>query len=168
MVRAQQGFEYTAERPTQTEFALQKWGWTGLQPGAYAPGCWWRLFQPAPTRQLSATSHAAVACAGAWAELEIDTRSGTGGQARNATVGLTYLSSYEGMGVARISCIRGCVCSMHLLPCTHPRRVSVFKTHMFAASQHPACRVRVAIEHDHSKNKSDQHKVKLTAVSVQI
>ena len=36
MVVAQQGFEWRAERPEEDTFVGQKWGWTGLRPGAWA------------------------------------------------------------------------------------------------------------------------------------
>ena len=34
MVKRANGFTYHAERPNATSFVEQKWGWTGLKPGA--------------------------------------------------------------------------------------------------------------------------------------
>ncbi len=33
LVKDTQGFEYRPERPEAPSFVLQKWGWSGLQPG---------------------------------------------------------------------------------------------------------------------------------------
>lgn len=36
VVKDAHGFEYRPERPAAPTFVLQKWGWSGLQPGVEA------------------------------------------------------------------------------------------------------------------------------------
>ena len=61
---------------------------------------------------------------GAWAELEVDSRSAA---AHGETqVWLSHLRSYQGMGTARIECKSGCTCTPTLLDGTWNRRASLF------------------------------------------
>ena len=61
----------------------------------------------------------------------------TGEGIERAEATLTYLSSYEGMGIAQLGCTRGCLCDTHVVDAhrgeeeTTQRRVSVYKTLTF-------------------------------------
>ncbi|EFN58648.1 hypothetical protein CHLNCDRAFT_140901 [Chlorella variabilis] len=147
-VVASSGFEYRAERPRAATFVRQKWGWTGAAPGA-------------------------------WAELEFDSRQAAGGgeaaagnatvhpQASYATVYLTYLRSYQRMGLANISCAAGgCRCVPGAIDSTWDVPASLQQMHKFPVTQHERCRIRVQISPQPGGVPSGGHKVTLTGVMV--
>ncbi|KAL4423591.1 hypothetical protein ABPG77_004631 [Micractinium sp. CCAP 211/92] len=146
MVTAKSGFTWRPERPNAPTFVEQKaratWGWTGLQPGQ-------------------------------WAELVLDTRADgksikadKDGKKVKANIWLSYLRSYEHMGVARVECRSGCKCEPTKIDGTWKDQVSLQQIHMFRVSQHPKCVVRVTITDEQGVAKSDGHKMSLTAVMV--
>ena len=70
--------------------------------------------------------------AGAWAELEVDTRS----PERNATglttkLQLAHLKSYAGMGTAQVACVSGCTCEPQAFSALHTTRVTIFRLFVF-------------------------------------
>lgn len=82
VVKATGGFEYRALKPDAPDFARQKWGYIGTQPGVrglpssrascLASGMRNRSVGPnANTRCISCAYN--LGCAGDWAELELDT-----------------------------------------------------------------------------------------------
>lgn len=142
MVGAHKGFQWRPERPNATSFVEQKWGWTGMAVGD-------------------------------WAELQLDTRAdGKGvkedkdGKKVKANIWLSYLRSYEHMGVARVECRSGCSCDSSRLDGTWERQVSLQQIHMFKASQHAKCVIRVTIVDERGEVESDGHKITLMAVMV--
>ena len=140
MVKRASGFTYHAERPNATSFVEQKWGWTGLKPGAHS--AWWPHLPacascPEPASVL-APSLPIIAvpppslplAAGDWAELEFDTRANPDAteavdaeEAKaTANIWLSYLKSYQ----VSIRSVQNSYCQ-HLvselprpiLPCLH-------------------------------------------------
>ena len=63
------------------------------------------------------------------------------------------------MGVARVECRSGCACEPSRLDATWGRQVSLQQIHMFRASQHARCVVRVTVVDEKGEAKSDGHKV---------
>ncbi|KAL4440672.1 hypothetical protein ABPG77_000381 [Micractinium sp. CCAP 211/92] len=141
--RAMQGFAFRPERPDAATFVEQKWGYTGDSPGH-----WVEL-------ELS-TVDGAAAGGGAG--------SGAGGD--RATVFLGYLSSYDGMGQARVECVSGCKCAATAFDARWKQKVSLTQMHQFKVSQHPRCRVRVTIAQPGDDSSSGGSKVQLNALMV--
>ena len=107
---------------------------------------------------------------GAILEAEIDTRlAGMGRRNPNARlkVVLEYLTSYEGMGVASVSCTASCRCSVQTIDAHRAgqlRNESVFSSHEFdVLGAHSSCTLRVSLLHASS---SSGHQFKLRSVSV--
>ncbi|KAL4419481.1 hypothetical protein ABPG77_008283 [Micractinium sp. CCAP 211/92] len=106
---------------------------------------------------------------GSWAELEVDSRPGSGAigaNASNAVVWLSYLRSYEGMGTANVTCVSGCACNSTLLDGTWERRASLFTITRFEVSHHEECRFRVTVLEEPGTVPQKGHKVVLVAVMV--
>eukprot|EP00887_Chlorella_sp_A99_P000046 scaffold16.g46.t1 len=104
--------------------------------------------------------------AGAWAELEIDTRETEAGGVeprQPATVYLGYIRSWRGMGRARVECMRGCRCEPTTIDGAWRRKATLRQTHTFLASQAAACRLRVTILR---ATPAEQRKVVLSSVMV--
>ncbi|KAL4423959.1 hypothetical protein ABPG75_001260 [Micractinium tetrahymenae] len=135
VVKAAEGFEFVAHKPSAPTFVEQKWAWTGLQPGS-------------------------------WAELEFDSRSQEGDPEGPAVVLLTHLKSYEGMGVADVTCASGCTCEPGKINSQWSRRASIFSTHEQRVSQHARCRLRVTIRNVESRRGQATQKISLTALMV--
>lgn len=72
--------------------------------------------------------------AGAWAELELDTRPEEEGAGGDTVVWLAHLRSYRGMGTALIECVSGCTCAPAKLDGTWQRRASLFWMTRFIVS----------------------------------
>lgn len=75
------------------------------------------------------------ACAaGDWAELEFDSRPNSDakdGEGGRATIYLTHLKSYEGMGTAEVKCVRGCQCKKAVLDGTWDTEASLMQNLRF-------------------------------------
>lgn len=148
-MKQQEGFTYKAERPQLEREIEQKWGWSSDTPGALVVvllPCW-LLLAPAAvveSRARLTLLPLSVACvflsssAGAWAELELDTRlsnsksrggDGSSAKAARTAVHLSHLRSYEKMGTADVECVGGCSCEPSVLDGTHSDHTSVFIVH---------------------------------------
>ena len=80
-----------------------------------------------PTRPLR--SHA-----GAWLILEFDSRPDANAPAQFgnwASVYLSYLKSYEGMGTAQVVCVSGCECDKTVLDGTWEQQATLMQIHQF-------------------------------------
>lgn len=136
IVKDWEGFEFKAERPKEESFVLQKWGWTSNTPGH-------------------------------WAELEFDSRptadteDGVGGE---ASIYLTHLKSYEGMGTASVECVSGCKCGKTLLDGTWETQSSLMQNLIFKVSPAAKCRVRVTVLDKPGKVPQKGGKVKLMGI----
>ncbi|KAL4421052.1 hypothetical protein ABPG77_007527 [Micractinium sp. CCAP 211/92] len=133
-----EGFEYRAERPNEATFVGQKWGWTADTPGA-------------------------------WAELEFDSRRDATREASHgnwASVYLSHLKSYEGMGTARVACVSGCHCQKTILDGTWEQQATLMQIHGFKVTQHAQCRVRVTVSKKPGTVPQEGHKVTLMAIMV--
>lgn len=133
-----EGFEYRAERPHEATFVGQKWGWTSDIPGA-------------------------------WAELEFDSRRDATKDASHgnwASVYLSHLKSYEGMGTARVACVSGCHCQKTVLDGTWEQQATLMQIHGFKVTQHAQCRVRVTVSKKPGAVPQQGHKVTLMAIMV--
>uniref|UniRef100_A0A7S0P484 Uncharacterized protein n=1 Tax=Calcidiscus leptoporus TaxID=127549 RepID=A0A7S0P484_9EUKA len=68
-----------------------------------------------------------------------------GDPAATAVLQLTYLQSYEQMGVLRVSCLQGCTCAPLTLDALLPAQtLATLNTTMLTLTQSRACRVRLA------------------------
>ncbi|KAI7842797.1 hypothetical protein COHA_003543 [Chlorella ohadii] len=88
LVKDTQGFEYRPERPEAPSFVLQKWGWSGLQPGHWAE-------LEVDTEQMGRAS-----------------------AKQQAVVELVYLAGHQDMGTAHVTCVSGCTCPLTRLNAT--------------------------------------------------
>ncbi len=79
---------------------------------------------------------------------------------------LTHLKSYEGMGVADVTCASGCTCKPGRLDAQWSRRASIFSTFEHWVSQHARCRLRVAIRGEKARRGQETQKISLTALMV--
>lgn len=80
------------------------------------------------------------------------------------SVRLAYLSSYEHMGQAHVSCLSGCTCSPQNVDAHEVRaKVSVQQAIEFDVTQAPACTIRI---HTLSTTSSGGHKFKLIQLTV--
>lgn len=104
--------------------------------------------------------------AGSWAELEFDSRSQGGDPQAAAIVLLTHLKSYEGMGVANVTCAAGCTCEPGRLDTQWSRRASIFSVFEQHVSQHARCRLRVEIRDEVARGSQATQKISLTALMV--
>eukprot|EP00887_Chlorella_sp_A99_P007655 scaffold20.g7655.t1 len=132
---------------------------------------------------------------GAWVELEVDTREGSGGgaaspgRAANGTAGsaaaapaapadtqqqqqqmtmtmsLGHLRSYQGMGIGKVQCVAGCMCQESFFDGLWVRKLSLVETHQFGVTQHPACRVRVTVAKRHDGKPGTKVALKSLAVT---
>ncbi|KAI7845940.1 hypothetical protein COHA_000486 [Chlorella ohadii] len=83
---------------------------------------------------------------GDWAELEVDTEQLRPRSPHNAIVWIMYLTSWEGMGTANVTCVSGCTCEPKQAISLAPgATVSVFQLVGLTATLHPQCRIRVEI-----------------------
>lgn len=99
-------------------------------------------------------------------DLEFDSRSQGGDPEAQAVVLLTHLRSYEGMGVADVTCASGCACDPGELDTQWSRRASIFSTFEQRVSQHARCRLRVAIRDVEARRGQATQKISLTALMV--
>ncbi|PRW56718.1 hypothetical protein C2E21_4783 [Chlorella sorokiniana] len=81
---------------------------------------------------------------GSWVELELSTEEAPGRRGV-ATVILGYLRSYQGMGLARVTCAAGCSCKPGLVDGLWRQHTSLMQMTSLQVSQHPRCRLRVTI-----------------------
>lgn len=80
------------------------------------------------------------------------------------SVRLAYLSSYEHMGQAQVSCLSGCSCSSQQVDAHEVRaKVSVQQAIEFNVTQAPACTIQI---HMLSTTSSGGHKFKLIQLTV--
>lgn len=139
-VVANKGWQYAAQRPDAKNFVEQKWGWVSTTPGA-------------------------------WAEMQFDTESGYADPSGNATdqraqVSLSYLRSYQGMGVADLACVSGCECEPQVLDGTWQQEVSLQQILQIWVSRHKQCRIRVTVSERPGQVPQKGHKVVLQGVMV--
>lgn len=138
VVVEQAGFKYKPERPQEETFVGQKWGWTAEKPGA-------------------------------WLILEFDSRPDANAPAQFgnwASVYLSYLKSYEGMGTAQVVCVSGCECDKTVLDGTWEQQATLMQIHQFKVTQHESCRIKVKVLKAPGAVKQAGHKVTLMAIMV--
>lgn len=99
---------------------------------------------------------------GSWLEFAIDSRV-AGSTERTNRVVLSYLASYEAMGIARVECVGGCECEAATIDALWQEKASMLMTAEFQATQHAQCRVRVTVQRQSSEG---GHKFKLAGVMV--
>jgi hypothetical protein len=87
------------------------------------------------------------------------------GKAAEVMVELAHLKSYEGMGVANVTCEGGCQCSPSELNGHHQMRNSQLFLHSFAVSQSPACIISITVL-EQTQGAAGAHKVKVTGIIV--
>lgn len=78
--------------------------------------------------------------AGDWAELEFDSRpnaTSKDGEGGRATIHLTHLKSYQGMGTADVKCVSGCKCPAEVLDGTWDMQASLMQNLVFKVG--PPC-----------------------------
>ena len=79
---------------------------------------------------------------------------------------VTYTSSYDGWGTARISCLSGCICESKVVDAAdHEKKHSLHRTVVLRVSQHAQCRVVVEVLKETS---SVGHKFKVSSVMTRI
>jgi hypothetical protein len=83
--------------------------------------------------------------------------------ARNTSLALAYLSSYEHMGIMEVTCIEGCACASHRIDGHHTRPESQTTLHVIEVTRAPACKLRFNVL---GETKSGEYKVKLIGVIV--
>jgi hypothetical protein len=83
----------------------------------------------------------------------------------NTTVKLaiSYLMSYQDMGVARLECVGGCKCPATDLDASHTKRTSELTTQRYTISDHPSCLLKLTVL---DKTKSGKHKFRLASLAV--
>ncbi|EFN55332.1 hypothetical protein CHLNCDRAFT_134328 [Chlorella variabilis] len=139
---ASAGFEYKPERPQEETFVGQKWGWTSQEPGAMVE----LLFDSRSDDAVNATRFKR---SDPW-----------------ASVYLSHLKSYEGMGTAQVACVSGCQCKKTVLDGTWEQQATLMQIHRFPVTQHAQCRVRVTVRKQGGAVKQAGHKVTLMALMV--
>ncbi|PRW60464.1 expressed protein isoform A [Chlorella sorokiniana] len=80
---------------------------------------------------------------GNWIELQVSTK--VPGNNDQVLVLLGYLRSYTGMGLAKVTCASGCTCRPSWVDGFWDSPTSLTQMHAFKVSQHPRCRLRIAI-----------------------
>ena len=118
-------------------------------------------------------AHGRVARAGAALHVPLDTRmrAAAGGRlaagAQRVLVALEHLTSYEGMGMAQISCAGSCSCEPQLVDghrVDAHRNVSVFQQHTFGVlGASAACSLLFFVP---NRTSSGGHKFKLRTITV--
>ena len=76
-----------------------------------------------------------------------------------------YLRSYEHMGQASLTCIKGCKCAPTVIDAHDPETVSVLELHEVAVTASSECVVRLAVTKD-SSSPGKEHKFKLIQIAV--
>ena len=79
---------------------------------------------------------------------------------------LMYLTSYDGMGAARVTCVDGCECAPHLFDAfeaSDRRNVSVVVERTFAVTPAAQCTLRFVVT---NRTRSSGHKFKIVNVAV--
>ncbi|KAG1677609.1 hypothetical protein FOA52_010390 [Chlamydomonas sp. UWO 241] len=103
--------------------------------------------------------------AGALMEIEVDTSfPGTPADAM-PEVRLSYTTSYDGWGKARISCVSGCTCQPDVIDASTEERSSLVVVHHLPASQAARCAVRIEVLDETS---SGGRKFKVATVAVKL
>ena len=115
---------------------VAKPGWIATQPGA--------VLEFAVTSRFAHTANASAA-------------------AENATLAVTFLTSYEHMGDASLACVDGCACDGATLEGHVAAHVSLQRTVELPVSQASACVLRLVVL---PTTASGEHKVKLIDVAV--
>ena len=85
---------------------------------------------------------------------------------RSVLVSLMYLTSYDGMGAARVTCVDGCECAPHLFDAfeaSDRRNVSVVVERTFAVTPAAQCTLRFVVT---NRTRSSGHKFKIVNVAV--
>lgn len=91
------------------------------------------------------------------------TEGGSGAGAVANAVSISFLRSYENMGMARVACDAGCTCDPTVINGHWPVHHSELGIHTFRASQHQDCEISITILEE---TKSGGHKCKLSGVMV--
>ena len=82
--------------------------------------------------------------AGSWLILEFDSRPDANAPAGNgnwASVYLSHLKSYEGMGSASVTCVQGCSCEKTVLDGTWEQQATLMQIHQFKVGREAGQRV---------------------------
>jgi hypothetical protein len=76
---------------------------------------------------------------------------------------ISYLLSYQDMGVARLECISGCKCPAKDLDAWSAKQTSEVTTQRLTISDHPSCLLRLTVL---DKTKSSKHKFRVASLAV--
>jgi hypothetical protein len=76
---------------------------------------------------------------------------------------ISYLRSYEDMGVARLECVSGCTCKAQDLDGNQSKKTSEMVTERYTISDHPECLVRLTVL---DRTNSGKHKFRVSSVAV--
>ncbi len=60
-------------------------------------------------------------------------------------VEVAHLKSYEGMGIAEVTCLSGCMCKPSRMNCSIDNKVSLVSLHEVMVTQHQACVIQVQV-----------------------
>ena len=94
---------------------------------------------------------------------------GSGNNAEHSMVQLTYLQSYEQVGVLRIECLDGCTCSPQRVQLLEPSRLATLNTTLWRVSESRSCTLRltnVSPRQCMSAVRGPCSKIKLVALAV--
>jgi lysophospholipase L1-like esterase len=85
----------------------------------------------------------------------------------NTTVQLavSYLRSYQDMGMVRLECVSGCTCAAHELDGAQRKQTSEMTTQRHTISDNPKCLVRLTVL-DKTNSKNNKHKFRVSSVAV--
>jgi lysophospholipase L1-like esterase len=86
-------------------------------------------------------------------------------KASNSTVQLavSYLRSFQDMGVARLECASGCTCKARDMSGVHKRQTSEVQTERLTVSAHPTCLVKFTVL---EQTTSGGHKFRVASIAV--
>ncbi|KAG1658354.1 hypothetical protein FOA52_003688 [Chlamydomonas sp. UWO 241] len=102
---------------------------------------------------------------GAVMEIVVDTSfDGSHGNAL-PEVRLSYTTSYDGWGKARVTCLSGCTCTPGVIDAASAKRHSLLVVHRLPVTQSPQCAVRVEVLEETS---SAGRKFKIATVAVKL
>jgi hypothetical protein len=103
-------------------------------------------YTDAKGRQRFKPGYVASGESGALMEIEVDTSfDGTHAGDALPEVRVSYTTSYDGWGKARISCVSGCTCQPDVIDASTKEHSSLVVVHRLPATQSPRCAVRIEV-----------------------